>query len=108
MTTQYQTKKINDSTYEISYDVTEINDNKENIVTKTFIIGVTNESQIDEMAQITINGTYPELNTPYSILRQQAYPPITDYLDGIVKNDQTQIQKYINDCLAVKTKFPKS
>jgi len=39
--------------------------------------------------------------------RSTEYPPITDYLDGIVKNDQTQIDKYIADCLAVKAKYPK-
>ena len=39
--------------------------------------------------------------------RAQAYPPITDYLDGIVKGDAAQVQQYINACLAVKTKYPK-
>jgi hypothetical protein len=31
----------------------------------------------------------------------------TDYLDGVVKGDQTQIDKYIADCQAVKAKYPK-
>jgi hypothetical protein len=39
--------------------------------------------------------------------RKSEYPPATDYLDGIVKGDQTQIDKYISDCLAIKEKFPK-
>ena len=39
--------------------------------------------------------------------RISAYPPATDYLDGIVKNDQVQIDKYIADCLAVKAQYPK-
>jgi hypothetical protein len=39
--------------------------------------------------------------------RQAEYPPITDYIDGIVKGDQTQIQTYIDACLAVKAKYPK-
>lgn len=39
--------------------------------------------------------------------RELAYPNITDYLDGVVKGDQAQIQKYIDDCLAVKAKYPK-
>lgn len=43
----------------------------------------------------------------YAQLRAQEYPPMTDYLDGIVKNDQAQINKYIADCLAVKAKYPK-
>ena len=39
--------------------------------------------------------------------RSKEYPPITDYLDGVVKGDQVQIDKYIADCLAVKAKYPK-
>jgi hypothetical protein len=39
--------------------------------------------------------------------RQKEYPPMTDYLDGVVKGDQAQIAKYIADCQAVKTKYPK-
>jgi hypothetical protein len=44
----------------------------------------------------------------YIAKRAAEYPPITDYLDGVVKGDQAQIDKYIADCLAVKTKYPKS
>jgi hypothetical protein len=43
----------------------------------------------------------------YKAKRALEYPPITDYLDGVVKGDQTQIDKYIADCLAVKAKYPK-
>jgi len=43
----------------------------------------------------------------YAQNRAKEYPLITDYLDGIVKGNQAQIDKYIADCLAVKTKYPK-
>jgi hypothetical protein len=43
----------------------------------------------------------------YKAKRQAEYPPMTDYLDGIAKGDQAQIDKYIADCQAVKTKYPK-
>ena len=43
----------------------------------------------------------------YKAKRQAEYPPFTDYLDGIVKSDAAQVQKYIADCLAVKARFPK-
>jgi len=43
----------------------------------------------------------------YIAKRAAEYPPITDYLDGIVKGDQDQIDKYIADCQAVKAKYPK-
>jgi len=39
--------------------------------------------------------------------RAKEYPDFKEYLDGIVKGDDAQIQKYINDCLAVKAKYPK-
>ena len=43
----------------------------------------------------------------YKQLRAKEYPPLTDYLDGVVKGDQKQIQAYIDACLAVKAKYPK-
>jgi len=43
----------------------------------------------------------------YKDQRALAYPPISDYLDGIVKGDQAQIDTYIATCLAVKAEFPK-
>jgi hypothetical protein len=43
----------------------------------------------------------------YQRKRQAEYPPMTDYLDGIAKGDQAQINKYIADCQAVKAKYPK-
>lgn len=39
--------------------------------------------------------------------RANEYPPMSDYLDGIVKGDQAQVQAYIDACLAVKAKYPK-
>jgi len=43
----------------------------------------------------------------YIAKRASEYPPITDWLDGMVKGDQAQIDKYIADCLAVKARHPK-
>jgi hypothetical protein len=43
----------------------------------------------------------------YIAKRQAEYPPFTDYLDGIAKGDQAQIDKYIADCQAVKSRYPK-
>ena len=44
----------------------------------------------------------------YKYDRAQAYPPITDYIDGVVKGDQAQIDAYIAACQAVKAKYPKA
>ncbi len=43
----------------------------------------------------------------YIAKRAAEYPPITDYIDGIVKGDDEQVQAYIDACLAVKAKYPK-
>lgn len=43
----------------------------------------------------------------YAELRAAEYPDYRDYLDGIVKGDQAQVQAYIDACLAVKAKYPK-
>ena len=44
----------------------------------------------------------------YARSRASEYPPITDYLDGVVKGDQAQIDAYIAACQAVKAKYPKA
>ena len=49
----------------------------------------------------------PKTELTYAQKRAAEYPPMTDYLDGVVKDDQVQIAKYIADCQAVKAKYPK-
>jgi hypothetical protein len=44
----------------------------------------------------------------YAQKRAAEYPPATDYLDGIVKGDAAQVQAYVDACLAVKAKYPKT
>ena len=43
----------------------------------------------------------------YQQLRAIAYPPMSNYLDAIVKNDSIALKAYIDACLAVKAKYPK-
>lgn len=43
----------------------------------------------------------------YQRRRAAEYPPVTDYLDAVVKGDLAQQQAYIDACLAVKAKYPK-
>ena len=42
-----------------------------------------------------------------SDIRKNAYPPMTNYLDAIVKNDTEALQVYLNACIAVKEKYTK-
>jgi len=64
-----------------------------------------NRKQRDDADAVAEQEQYD--NASYDIKRIREYPPATDYLDGIVKGDQAQIDKYIADCLAVKQRFPK-
>ncbi len=43
----------------------------------------------------------------YKMQRMMEYPDFREYLDGIVKGDQEQMQSYIDKCIAVKEKYPK-
>ena len=63
-----------------------------------------------EVGSSFINGVYEapfKYVKTYDENRSKEYPRMQDYLDGIVKDDQTQIDKYIADCKAVKSKYPK-
>ena len=74
--------------------------------------------ELNQKAQF-INGQWSVYNIPandpadeplpltYKELRAKEYPSIIDYIDGVVKGDQAQIDKYIADCLALKAKYPK-
>lgn len=47
------------------------------------------------------------IRTEYARRRSGEYPPLIDYIDGVVKGDQAQIDAYIAACRAVKAKYPK-
>lgn len=59
------------------------------------------QSELDKLAHLEL------LKTQYQRDRASEYPPMADYIDGVVKGDQAQIQAYIDACLAVKAKYPK-
>jgi hypothetical protein len=48
-----------------------------------------------------------ESEISYATKRKAEYPPIEDYIDGMVKGDQAQIDAYISACVQVKNKYPK-
>ena len=70
------------------------------------------DGNIVELNEAAINTEIARLQAEYDAKEYQRkraaeFPPITDYLDGIVKGDQAQIDAYIAACQAVKTKYPK-
>lgn len=65
------------------------------------------ETERDALEAIWATQQAQEARTKYQRDRATEYPPMTDYLDGIVKGDSAQVQTYIDACLAVKAKYPK-
>ena len=59
----------------------------------------------DEEAATIRTANAPVLT--YAQKRAAEYPPMTDYIDGVVKGDQAQVDAYVAACLAVKAKYPK-
>jgi hypothetical protein len=49
----------------------------------------------------------PNYRPPYDAMRRNEYPRIEEYIDGVVKGDQAQIDAYIQKCLDIKAKYPK-
>ena len=68
--------------------------------------GVTTPTEAEITAEVSrLQAEYD--NNEYQRQRASEYPPITDYIDGVVKGDQAQIDAYIAACQAVKAKYPK-
>lgn len=61
------------------------------------------ETIIDEIDRLQNDWDAKE----YQRLRSNEYPSFFDYLDGVVKGDQKQVDQYIAECLAVKNKYQK-
>jgi hypothetical protein len=79
-------------------------DGSQDTFIKPGLIAIT-ESEVNAIRQAKQQATLNALH--YTNKRRAEYPPVTDYLDGIVKGDQAQMQAYIDACLAVKAKYPK-
>jgi len=71
---------------------------------KEGLTAITDKEYADAMLEIQ-NSVL--LNMTYEQKRCCEYPNFIDYLDGVVKGDATQIQKYIDACNAIKLKYPK-
>lgn len=64
------------------------------------------EAVVLEAYQSIKNPSAPK-EPSYKNKRKGEYPPVENYLDGIVKGDQDQVQQYIDACNAIKAKYPK-
>jgi hypothetical protein len=100
----YTKEKTRDNAYKVKTTV--------NGVEHTFNCVVANdtETDLDELVQWNIDNLstpFVEPQLSYVDKRRGEYPPIEDYIDGVVKGDQTQIDEYVQKCLDVKLKYPK-
>jgi hypothetical protein len=100
----YTKEKIRDNAYKVKTIV--------NGVEHTFNCVVANDTKADlnELVQWNIDNLsapFVEPQLSYADKRKSEYPPIENYIDGVVKGNQTQIDEYIAACLAVKAKYPK-
>jgi hypothetical protein len=100
---EYKAEKISGLTYQITY--------KDGDEDKKFqVVCGSSPDELDELVEFHLrvtNAAPPVYVKTYAQLRVEEYPPITDYIDGVVKGDQAQIDDYIAKCLAVKEKYPK-
>lgn len=78
--------------------------NQDNFIPKAYI--AITKAQADALIAAETQAKFNARN--YAEKRQAEYPPVTDYLDAVVKGDQAGIDAYIAACQAVKAKYPKS
>ena len=66
------------------------------------------EKLLNRPWQVCLGDNGKLVDTPtWLALRLKNYPPIEDYLDAVVKSDQTAIDAYISKCLEIKGLYPK-
>lgn len=55
----------------------------------------------------SIKGLWLDTPLTYKEIRAREYPPFLEYLDGLVKNDASQVSSYVQQCLDVKSRWQK-
>lgn len=74
---------------------------------KKIVNGIEVDCTPEEEAEIRADWEKNSIPMDYKAQRALEYPDIKEYIDGVVKGDQAQIQAYIDACQAVKLKYPK-
>ena len=81
----------------------EADGSQDHVIPKEYI--AVTDAEADQLRTARTQAIFNALD--YAAKRRAEYPPITDYLDAVVKGDQAAIAAYIADCQAVKAKYPK-
>jgi hypothetical protein len=82
----------------------EADGSQDHVIPKDYV--AITDSEVDQIRTAQVRAKFDALT--YAQKRRAEYPPVTDYLDAVVKDDQAAIAAYIAACQAVKAKYPKS
>lgn len=82
----------------------EADGSQDRIIPKDYV--AITDAEADQLRTANAQSQFDALD--YADKRRAKYPPVTDYLDAVVKGDQAAIAAYIAACQAVKAKYPKS
>ena len=82
----------------------EADGSQDRIIPKDYV--AITDAEADQLRTANAQAIFDALD--YANKRRSEYPPVTDYLDAVVKGDQAAIAAYIAACQAVKAKYPKS
>ena len=99
--------------YSIPVGITTSLEEGDILVYEGYLIDVPNltEVEIDRAIATLPDGDYSAdkleaLREAVRLKRKEEYPPIEEYLDGIAKGDNDQVETYKAKCRAVKDKYP--
>ena len=82
----------------------ELDGSQDHIIPEDYV--AITDAEADQIRTANAQSQFDMLD--YADKRRAKYPPFTDYLDAVVKDDQAGIAAYIAACQAVKAKYPKS
>ena len=99
---EYEVVQGNDKLIRIYIDEADNEDGSKKYRYKELVF---NAGAIDEVVANRINKVKASL---YKELREAEYPPMSEYLDAIVKGDVEAEEAYKDKCLAIKEKYPKA
>jgi len=99
--------------YSIPVGITTALEEGDILVYEGYLIDVPNltEIEIDRAIATLPDGDYSAdkleaLREAVRLKRKEEYPPMEEYLDGIAKGDEDQVEAYKDKCRAVKDKYP--
>jgi len=85
----------------------ELDGSQDHLITESMQSLTDTQASAHRAAVAAARAAAHQASLTYAQKRAAEYPPMADYLDGVVKGDQAQIDAYLSACLAIKAKYPK-